>query len=570
MAWQIFGFEFKRSEASPKTSEVKTFVDKENDDGSFTMTTSNGFGASVTRTEIEDGSGLSEGALIDTYRALAMVPEVGWAIEEITNEAIITDRKKPAIKLNLDNVKLTDNIKKEIFAAFDHVMKLLDFKNAGHRIFRRWYVDGRLYFHAMIDDKNTKEGIKEVRYIDPRKLRRIRELRKLPSTDGVMTVRQGDTVEYFIYSDTGVDVTNKLSATMPVTGLKVAKDAIASASSGILDRKNTMVLSYLHSVIKVANQLAMLEAAIVIYRLSRAPERRVFYVDVGNLPPARIEQYMNYIMNKYKTKITYDTATGAIRDTKRYLAMTEDFWMPRREGSRGTEIQTLQGGQNLGEMTDVEYFLKKLYKALGIPYSRVSGEATFSYGKAAEISRDEARFAAFISRLQGDFSHVIEDLLGKHLVLKQVMTVEEWENIKNDIHYDFTTDNYFDDQLKLATLSTKLELLGAARDYVGLFMSKETVWKEILQLTEEEIREEKKRIKEENASQPPAQGDGQDGGQPPNGGQPQPQFNDAAPTGPALNEDEALDKLMEQAEAEKDLTKALTSLVENLNDNTGK
>lgn len=569
MAFNIFGFEFRRAEVSPKTSEVKTFVDKENDDGSFTMVTSGGFGASVTRTEIEDGSGLSEGALIDTYRALAMLPEVSWAVDEITNEAIITDRKQQAIKVNLDQVKLTDNIKKEIFSAFDHVLRLLDFKNAGHRIFRRWYVDGRLYYHIMIDEKNTKDGIKEVRYIDPRKMRRIRELKKMPGTDGVMSARQGDTLEYYIYSDTGVDVTNKLSATMPVAGLKVAKDAIATASSGILDRKNTMVLSYLHSVIKVANQLSMLEAAIVIYRLSRAPERRVFYVDVGNLPPARIEQYMNYIMNKYKTKITYDTATGAIRDTKRFLAMTEDFWMPRREGSRGTEIQTLQGGQNLGEMADVEYFLKKLYKALGIPYSRVSGEATFSYGKAAEISRDEARFAAFISRLQGDFSHLIEDLLGKHLVLKQVMTIEEWQGIKNDIHFDYTTDNYFDDQLKLATLSTKLELLAAARDYVGTFMSKETIWRQILQMSEEEIREEKQRIKDENAAAPPPspdqQGDGQQSGQ----GGPQ-QLNQSVPVAvPVLNEEESFEKLVEKAEAERELTKALTSLVENLNDSTG-
>lgn len=409
------------------------------------------------------------------------------AIDEITNEAIVNDENGQAIEINTDDLKQPEQIKKRIQDEFNYILKLMNFGNMGHEVFRRWYIDGRLFYHIVVDESRMEEGIKEVRYIDPRRIRKIREIQKMrdPATGVELIKRQ---IEYYLYNERGIlgGVSN--------LGAKIAVDSVVNVNSGLMDPKQSMVLSYLHKAIKPLNNLRMVEDAVVIYRLSRAPERRIFYIDVGNMPTVKADQYVKEIMTRYRNKLVYDSTTGEIKDDRKHLSMLEDFWLPRREGSKGTEIGTLPPGQNLGQMEDVKYFQDKLYKALNIPTSRLEPQQGFSLGRSTEITRDELNFSKFIKKLRNKFSTLFDDLLRIQLVLKKVCTEEEWKEFKEDIWYDFRQDNNFDELKEAELLMNRLNILNLVQPYVGIYYSKDKVRKDILKFTEEEITEIQKQI----------------------------------------------------------------------------
>jgi hypothetical protein len=489
---QLFGFEIGRAKIKDQENKNKSFSVPQNDDGAVTIQSGSYYGTYVDL----DGVVRNEIELITRYREMSMQPELETAIDEIVNEAIANDDNGKGVDLNTDDLKQPDAIKKKITDEFEYILKLLNFSNMGHDLFRRWYIDGRLFYHIIVDESSPAKGIQEVVYVDPRRIRKIREIQKTkdPKTGMELIKRQN---EYYLYNERGV-----IGAHSNM-GSKIATDSVVNVNSGLMDGKRAMVLSYLHKAIKPLNQVRMVEDAVVIYRLSRAPERRVFYVDVGNMPSIKAEQYLKDVMTKYRNKLVYDSSTGEIKDDRKHLSMLEDFWLARREGSRGTEITTLPSGQNLGELEDVKYFEKKLYKSLGVPMSRLEQGQGFSLGRSTEITRDELKFTKFINRLRNKFSILFDDLLRVQLVLKKVCTEEEWKEFKENIWYDFKKDNNFNELKEAELMTNRITLLQFVDPYVGRYYSKEWVRKNVLHQTDEDIEEIDKQISEEQASAAP-------------------------------------------------------------------
>jgi hypothetical protein len=429
---------------------------------------------------------------------MANHPELEKAIDEIVNEAITYSSDKKVVDINLDKLKTTESIKKKIIEEFDKVQTLLNFSNLASDLFKRWYIDGRMYYHIIVNEKNPKEGIQELRYIDPRKIRKVREVKtgRDPKTGAQVIL---STAEYYVYNDKGTTTQNYTASTSP--GLRISPDSIININSGIMDAKNTFVISFLHKVIKPLNQLRMIEDAVVIYRISRAPERRIFYIDVGNLPKGKAEQYLRDVMVKYRNKMVYDASTGELRDDRKHMSMLEDFWLPRREGGKGTEITTLPAGQNLGELEDVKYFQKKLLNSLNVPLSRLdeqTGGGFAGLGRSQEITRDELKFAKFIQRLRNKFSQMFTEALGLQLILKGICTSEEWNDFKELIIYDFKKDNNFTELRESELLQNRLQMVGMVDPYIGKYFSHEFVKKKILQMTDEEISDMQKQIDQED------------------------------------------------------------------------
>ena len=488
MAFRLFGYKIGKEEA--ESEQIKSFVPSVDEDGSVPIS---GGGIYGTYMDLE-GQIRSDSDLIKKYREMALQPECDAAIEDIVNESLVFDDSDYPVQVILDKLEQPESIKSKIRDEFYYVMKLLDFNNQGYDIFRRWYIDGRLYYHMMIDEKNPRQGLKEVRYIDPRKIRKVREAKRAQknlATGNLNPVTSFN--EYFMYSDKGFAKDGN-------QGIKIAADSISYTHSGLTDKDGKVIISHLHKAIKPLNQLRMLEDATVIYRIARAPERRIFYIDVGNLPKMKAEQYLREIMQKYKNKLVYDANTGEIRDDRRYQTMLEDFWLPRREGGKGTEITTLQGGQNLGEIEDVLYFQKKMFKSLNVPVSRIESDNGFSLGRASEITRDELKFGKFISRLRLRFSHLFDKLLETQLLLKGVCTRKEWEQMREEISYDFQSDAHFTELKNVEIMKERLSILSDIDNYVGKYFSVAHIRKHILQQSEDDIKQMNEEMEEEAAA----------------------------------------------------------------------
>jgi hypothetical protein len=482
---ELFGFQIKRTDKESEETSLQRFVPDIKDDGATEVATGGYYGQYIDL----QGTAKDEADLVTKYRDLSLQPECDTAIEDIINESIVMNRNSYAVDLNLDESDIPVRLKKLLKEEFKILLSQLDFGNKGYETFRRWYVDGRLYYQIVIDAKNPREGIKELRYIDPRKIRKIREQKKNRDLKtGITTYK--DYEEHYIYNSKGLMKNN--------SGIRISADSICHITSGLVDSKNKMSLGHLHKALKPMNQLRMLEDASIIYRLARAPERRIFYIDVGNLPKAKAEQYLRDMMVKHKNKLVYDASTGEIRDDRRHMTMLEDFWLPRREGGRGTEITTLPGGQNLGEMEDVLYFQKKLYKALNVPISRLDSEAGFSLGRASEISRDEVKFSRFISRLRSKFSLLFDNLLETQVVLKGIMNKTEWAMVRDSISYTFENDNHFEELKNAEIMTERLRLLNDVDQLVGTYFSKEWVRKNVLRMSETEIENMQKEIDQES------------------------------------------------------------------------
>jgi len=483
MAIDIFGFTIGKKEK--KDVKIQTFAEAERDDGAVTVASGGVYGTYIDT----EGAIKSETELINRYRDMAIQAEVENAIDDIVNEAVISIKDKPIVDIKLDNLNLSENIKDKIRIEFKELTKLLDFQNVGYDLFRRWYIDGRMYYHVMIDDKNPKKGIYELRLLDPRKIKKIRENQTTRLPDG-STKKQIQ--EYYVYNEKGIyqsqGQTMGTAFTNAASGLKISIDSIVYFHSGLLNSNKSLVLSYLHKAIKPLNMLRMIEDSLVIYRISRAPERRIFYVDVGNLPKVRAEQYMRDLMARYKNKLVYDANTGEIRDDRKHMSMLEDYWMPRMEGGRGTEVTTLPGGQNLGDIEDVIYFQKKLYKSLGVPLSRLESEASYTIGRATEISRDEVKFTRFVNRLQNRFSILFDELLERQLSLKGIMNRDDWKKIKNEIYYHYESDSHFTEIKRNEVLQDRLNLLRDLSEYAGKYYSNDYIRRNILQMSDDEIR----------------------------------------------------------------------------------
>jgi len=493
MAIELFGFRIGRAEDDAKKAvQIPSFVPEQKDDGAVEIAPGGAYGTFVDL----EGTAKSEAELITRYREMSMNAEVEAAVDDIVNEALVTDADASVVRIVMDDLKQPDRIKKRIEEEFDYILELLDFSNICYEIFRRWYVDGRLYYHIMIDVKRPADGIKELRYVDPRRIRKVRVPQK---KENDAAKNKNPTVpaysEYYLYNPAG------LAGSAYSQGIKISPDSICYVNSGLLDNRNRMVLSYLHKAIKPLNQVRMLEDAVVIYRLSRAPERRIFYIDVGNLPKPKAEQYLRDIMIKHKNRLVYDATTGEVRDDRKFMTMLEDFWLPRREGARGTEITTLPGGQNLGEMTDVDYFRKKLYEALSVPISRLDRNGGFTLGRSNEITRDEIKFARFISRLRHRFTMLFDHLMGIQLALKGVMNREEWLEMRSYIRYDFQKDNYFTELKDQEVLSSRLQLLNTISPYVGMYYTKEWVQKNVLRMSDDQIKELESNMQIDSANQ---------------------------------------------------------------------
>ncbi len=489
---RLFGFEFVRTTPN---DIAPSFAPKEVDDGAVIVAAGGAYGTYIDL----DGTVRTEAELVTKYREMALQPEIDAAVDEIVNESISID-EDDIVNIILDNLEVTEKVKKVIRDEFKNILNILNFQKRAYEIYRRWYIDGRLYYHILIDEKDVKAGIKELRYVDPRKIRKVREVgkRKVPggiSSDAVIPRVQN---EYFIFNDKGFNYGNKVVG--PTTaGLKIAKDSIVHVTSGLTDTQGTMVLSYLHKAIKALNQLRTLEDALVIYRLARAPERRIWYIDVGNLPKMKAEQYVRDIMIKHKNRLIYDAASGEVRDDRKFMTMLEDYWLPRREGGKGTEVTTLPGGQTLGEMDDVLYFQKKLYGTLNVPVNRLNSDALFSIGRATEVTRDEVKFSKFVNRLRGRFSHLFTALLEKQLVLKGLMSIEDWQNIAPDIKYDFARDNYFTELKDADVMQNRLQLYSAfdQNQLIGKYFSHEYVRKNVFKQSDDQIEEMDEEIAEE-------------------------------------------------------------------------
>ena len=476
---EFFGFEIKRKE-----KELGAVTPPATDDGTYDIS-GGGFYSTILDT---DGRSRTEDDLIRRYRDIAIQPECDSAIEDIVSEAIASDERDMCVSIALDNLQVSTSIKKRIKEEFEKVLQLLDFNNKAHDIFRRWYVDGRLFYHKVIDSQSPRKGIQQLRYIDPRKIKKVREVQtsKKGQVDVVKKFK-----EFYIYNQHGHQVNNTS------TGVKLTFDSIAYCPSGLIDMHKGTVLSYLNKAIKPVNQLRMIEDSVVIYRISRAPERRIFYIDVGNLPKIKAEQYLKDVMNRYRNKLVYDASTGEIRDDRNHMSMLEDFWLPRREGGRGTEITTLPGGANLGEIDDITYFQRKLYRSLNVPISRLEAEQNFSLGRSTEITRDELKFTKFVGKLRKKFSVIFNDLLRTQLILTGVIAEEEWKQMSEHIQFDFLQDNNFTELKNAELLKERLEMLSQVENYVGTYFSKEWVKKNVLHLTDDEIGEMQKQMDSE-------------------------------------------------------------------------
>jgi hypothetical protein len=502
---KLFGFSIEDGDNKPKGAVSP--VPQNNEDGVDHYLTSGFFGSYV---DIE-GVYRSEYDLIKRYREMALHPEVDGAIEDIVNEAIVSDTNDSPVQIELSNLNASDGLKKKIREEFKYLLELLDFDKKAHEIYRNWYVDGRLYYHKVIDLKNPSDGIQELRYIDALKMRFIRQAGKQKKEDiryqpnaekDPKDAGFPDIQEYFIYNQSTSQIGSiaNRGSNQASQGIKFAKDSITYCTSGLVDRNKNLTLSYLHKAIKGLNQLRMIEDSLVIYRLSRAPERRIFYIDVGNLPKMKAEQYLRDVMMRYRNKLVYDAQTGEIRDDKKYMSMLEDFWLPRREGGRGTEISTLPGGQNLGELSDIKYFQEKLYRSLNVPTSRIGGQEGFNLGRSSEILRDELKFTKFVGRLRKRFSAMFNDLLKTQLILKNIVSPEDWNTMSEHIQYDFLYDNHFSELKDAELMTERLNIAATAEPYIGKYYSQDYVRRKILRQTDEEIIEQDKLIKQEIAA----------------------------------------------------------------------
>jgi hypothetical protein len=487
--FSLFGFEIARRKTEEEQSAQPSFTPPNNEDGALTISSAAYYGTYVDL----DGTAKNEVELISRYREMAMQPEIESAIDDIMNESIVQDDDGKIIDIVLDDLDQPDKIKKAIKEEFGTILRLFNYKHMAQDIFRRYYIDGRLYYNVIIDKENPIAGIKELRYIDPRKLRKVREIKKKKDE------RTGAEIvdvynEYYIFND---KVVSGSSSNYGPVGVRITTDSIISVVSGLMDSRRAVVLSYLHKAIKPLNQLRMIEDATVIYRISRAPERRIFYIDVGNLPKLKAEQYLRDIMVKYKNKLVYDANTGEVRDDRKFLSMMEDFWLPRREGGKGTEITTLPGGQNLGELEDVKYFQKKLYNSLSVPISRLEPAQGFSIGRSSEVTRDELKFAKFVDRLRNKFADIFNQALRVQCVLKGICTADEWDQFKEHIYYNFIKDNNFAELKEAELMKERLGLLGAVDPYTGRYFSQAWIQRNVLRLTDDQIKEMQTEIDEE-------------------------------------------------------------------------
>ena len=486
---KLFGFEIKRAKKKEEDKAPSIVPPRDDEGGSYATASGSHYGQYLN---LGDDDSKDNYQLIMKYRGNAMHPEVDMAIEDIVNEAITGSELEQTLDINLEDVQAPDRIKKVIKEEFDDIYGMLNFKELGHDIFRRWYVDGRMYHHLVINEANPKEGIVEIRPIDAAKMRKVKKIKKKkdPATGADIVEK---TEEFFIYQEKPGSSTN---------GVKMTADSVSYVTSGLLSEDRKKIISFLHKALKPINQLRMMEDALVIYRLARAPERRIFYIDVGNLPRGKAEQYMKDIMAKYRNKLVYDAKTGEIRDDRKHMSMLEDFWLPRREGGRGTEISTLAGGENLGQIEDVLFFQKKVYKSLNVPINRLEQEAQFSLGRTTEVNRDELKFQKFIDRLRMRFAHLFYGILKKQLILKGICTEEDWEDWKNDITVDFIKDNHFTEMRDIEVLRERIQTLDMVQNYVGEYYSKEWIQKNVLMLSDEDIEQMKKEIDGETEEEP--------------------------------------------------------------------
>ena len=491
----MFGFEFRK--VVPEEPPA-SFVPENNDDGAVVVAAGGSYGTFVDL----EGTARTEAELVTRYRDMALTADIDRAVEEIINEAIVQETDEKIVELNLESLQVSDNIKAVIIQEFNTIKNLLNFEDSCYDVFKKWYVDGRLYYHVVIDDKNPRMGIKELRNIDPRKIRKVRETKKRKDKNSEAVVTQTQR-EYYVYNDKGYNSQGIGSGVVSnsTTGLKIAKDAIVHCTSGIMDNNNTMVLSYLHKAIKPLNQLRVLEDATVIYRISRAPERRIFYIDVGNLPKMKAEQYLRDMMARHKNRLVYDASTGEVRDDRKFMTMLEDYWLPRREGGKGTEITTLPGGENLGKMEDVEYFQKKLYQSLNVPATRLQTDQTYSIGRATEITRDEVKFSKFISRMRGKFSSLFIKCLEKQLVLKGIVTVEDWKQMSQFIKFDYAKDNYYEELKETDVLLSRLNAAAMITPYIGKYYSHEWIRQNLFKQSDEDRDIMDAQIQEELSNQ---------------------------------------------------------------------
>ena len=497
---RLFGFSVEDKEKQSKS--IVSPVPQTNEDGSDFYISSGFYGQYV---DIE-GVYKNEFDLIRRYREMALHPECDGAIEDVVNEAIVSDLYDSPVEIELTNLNASDKLKKIIRDEFKTIKEILDFDRKAHEIFKNWYIDGKLAYLKVIDQKHPEEGIKDLRYIDSLKIRFIRQEKKKNRDQYINVASNRDNPassitpeleEYYLYTPAPAYPSNAITGGGGSKGVKIAKDAITYCTSGLIDRNKGTVLSYLNKAIKALNQLRMIEDSLVIYRLSRAPERRIFYIDVGNLPKVKAEQYLRDVMSRYRNKLVYDANTGEVRDDKKYMAMLEDFWLPRREGGRGTEITTLPGGQNLGEITDIEYFKKKLFKSLNVPISRIEGDGGFNMGRSSEILRDELKFSKFVGRLRKRFANLFNDMLRTQLLLKNVITPEDWETMSEHIQYDFLYDNHFSELKETELFNERMASATAAEPYVGRYFSQDYVRRKLLRQTDEEIIEQDKIMKKE-------------------------------------------------------------------------
>src|SRR6056300_459079 len=492
----FFGFEINRKSKEPVRPSFVPRVDT--DDGAGVIQAGGHFGAYI---DLDGDKVKSEVELIFKYRDIAAQPECDQAIEDIVGESIVGNHEESPVKIVLEGLKVSNNIKDSVIKEFKSILSLLGFNQYAHEIFRKWYVDGRLPYHIIIDTDNPKQGIKELRYIDPTKLRKVKEVEEEadPKT-GAKLIKKVD--EYFVFQDNMMGKYNE--------GVKIYPDAIAYCTSGVMDPQRKRILSYLHKALKPVNQLRMMEDSLVIYRISRAPERRIFYIDVGNLPKGKAEEYLRGIMNQYRNKLVYDAKTGDIKDDRKHMSMLEDFFLPRREGGRGTEISTLPGGENLGQIDDIIYFQKKLYRSLNVPTDRLEQESSYTLGRTTEITRDEVKFKKFVDRLRKRFSDLFMQLLKTQLLLKGVITKEDWKLWKEKITFDFIEDNYFSELKQSEMLRERFEMLGSLDEYVGKYISNEWIRKNVLRQTDDEIEEIQKQIDQETKDGQNAPPDGED------------------------------------------------------------
>ena len=486
---QLFGYSLERAKKGQNNGP--SFVRKESDDAATPVAGGGYFGTAIDL----DGSYKDESDLIRRYREMSIHPECDRAVDDVVNEAIAGERDDSPVDVDLANLDVSAGIRRKIRDEFHNVLRLLDFDKKAYDIFRRWYIDGKLYYHKVIDTKNPRRGITELRYIDPRKIRKVIEFeakkdRQFVDPRTMESLTAPRSAEYYVYNQKGL-------RGLETTGIKIASDAIAFCHSGLKDMNKNVIMSHLHKAIKALNQLRMIEDSLVIYRLSRAPERRIFYIDVGNLPKQKAETYLREVMGRYRNKLVYDAQTGEVRDDRKYMSMLEDFWLPRREGGRGTEITTLPGGQNLGELEDVKYFQKKLYRALNVPESRLESDSTFNLGRAAEITRDEVKFQKFVTRLRKKFSELFHDLLKTQLVLKGIISIEEWDDMSEHIQYDFIADNYFSELKDQEILNERMNLVTTMDPFAGRYFSLDYIRRKVLRQSDAEIKEIDKQMEGE-------------------------------------------------------------------------